>query len=445
MAEAALPYINAVIEKQLRFPYSPLYLLAETGFCILLGVLAGSYPAFHLSKFRPGKALYGRLDKAKQGFNFRESLVVIQFMLSFFLITASWIVLSQNDLLQNKNLGFDKEHVVIIPLTSDQLQHQEATKQKYSNHPNVISATIGFGLPGDIVSGDQVVDPADGQVLPANLFLVDFDYISTMGMKIVAGREFSRDFPTDSSSAFVINETAVKSYGFGTPEEAIGKPLEWKQWHNGKMKKGIVIGIVKDFNFKSLREKVTASVLQIYPYSSWKMAVRVKPEGLDNTIQHFKKTYGELESRWIFTYNFLDENFDAMYKSEKRLGLLFTIFTYLAMAVACLGLFGLVEYSVNQRAKEISIRKIFGAGIVSLLVLLTQRYFLLMFVAFVLVIPVSYYIANEWLSNFEYRIDIEPMLFLKASIVVVMITCVTVSFQSIRASLANPAEVLKNE
>jgi putative ABC transport system permease protein len=237
----------------------------------------------------------------------------------------------------------------------------------------------------------------------------------------------------------------VKTYGFGTAQEAIGKNLDWKQWHNGSLKKGTVIGVVKDFNFKSLREKVTPAVLQIYSQASWKLAVRIKPDHIDETLDHLRKTYEKSESRWIFTYSFLDQNFDEMYKSEKRLGLLFTIFTYLAMAVACLGLFGLVEYSVNQRAKEISIRKVFGASISALLVLLTRRYFMLLIIAFLLIIPVSYYVANEWLNNFEYRIDVGPMLFLKASAVVVIITCMTISFQSIRASLANPAEVLKNE
>jgi putative ABC transport system permease protein len=175
------------------------------------------------------------------------------------------------------------------------------------------------------------------------------------------------------------------------------------------------------------------------------MAVRIKPAGMDETIAHLKKTYEQLEPAWIFNYRFLDDNFDAMYRSEQRLGILLTIFTYLAIIVACLGLFGLVEYSVNQRMKEISIRKVFGASIGSLLIALTQRYFVLLTIAFLLIAPLSYYLAGEWLTNFEYRIDLDWTLFLKVAFIILSITVVTVSFQSIRAAVRNPAEVLKNE
>jgi putative ABC transport system permease protein len=189
----------------------------------------------------------------------------------------------------------------------------------------------------------------------------------------------------------------------------------------------------------------TPTVLQIYPDAAWRTAVRIKPAGMDETIAHLKKTYEQLEPAWIFNYRFLDDNFDAMYRSEQRLGILLTIFTYLAIIVACLGLFGLVEYSVNQRMKEISIRKVFGASIGSLLIALTQRYFVLLTIAFLLIAPLSYYLAGEWLTNFEYRIDLDWTLFLKVAFIILSITVVTVSFQSIRAAVRNPAEVLKNE
>ncbi len=445
IAQLALPTLNNLLEKQLLVPYSPAYLLGGIVFSIALGILAGSYPALYLSRYRPAVVLARRNGAKNSRSLFRESLIVMQFMLSFFLISASMVILTQNDLLRNKDLGFDKDQLVIVELTPEQLAKQKITKTMYSNHPNVISTTIGFGLPGDIIAGDEVVNPDDGKIHQARLFCVDHDYLKTMGLRLVAGRDFSLDFPSDSAEAFILNEVAVKAYGFGTAEAAIGRRLNWKRWHDQKVKKGRIIGVVEDFNFNSLHEKISPTVLHIYPEAAWKMAVRIKPMGIEETISHLKKTYEKIESSWIFGYYFLDDNFDAMYKSEHQLGILFTIFTYLAIIVACLGLFGLVEYSINQRIKEISVRKVFGATLVSLLVALTKRYFILLTIAFLLIIPFSYYSAEQWLTNFEYRIDLDWTLFLKVAFIILSITIITVSFQSIKAAVRNPADVLRND
>jgi putative ABC transport system permease protein len=445
LCELLMPVANLTLDKRLYLPYEPTFIVGALAFCIVLGVLAGSYPSFLLSGFRPHKVLSRAGDTRSGAGFFRQSLVVLQFMLSFFLITASWIILSQNNLLMDKNLGFDKDQVVVVPLTSAQLRDQETTKQHYINHPGVVSATIGFGLPGDISAGDGVIDPATGQELATTLYCVDYDYIKTMGMRLRAGRDFSIASATDSSEAFILSETTAKLFGYGTPDEAVGKRLDWERWDSRELKKGTIIGVVEDFHFKSLREKLSPVVLQIFPGASWKMAVRIKSENREETIAHLKKTYESLEQERIFTYSFLDENYDAMYKSEQRLSKLFTAFTYLAMLVACLGLYGLVEYSVSQRTREIGIRKVFGASLSSLLLLLTRRYFLLQMIACAAIIPISYYFANEWLSSFAYRVDITIGMFLKAVLVILTITAITVSFQSMKAALSNPAKVLRNE
>ncbi len=444
LAEVALPFANAVVEKQMHLPYEILYVLYAAAFCIVLGIGAGSYPAFKLSSFRPAVALATRNGSGGGLGTFRQSLVVFQFMLSFFLLVASWIVLSQNDLITNKDLGFDKEQILVVPLTGPQLKHVEATKAKYKDNPNVTDVTIGFGLPGDIIAGDEVIEPTTHTTFSANLFCVDHDYIKTMGMTIVAGRAFSHDFPSDSSDAFVLNETAARSFGLGSPEEAVGKQLDWNRWDQKGIKHGKVIGVVRDFHFKSLRDKVAPIVMQIFP-SNWKLAARISGENINETIAHFKRTYESLDPEWTFSYSFLDQNFDAMYKSEQRLAKMFAAFTYLGTLIACLGLFGLVEHSVNQRAREISIRKVFGASVNSLLILLTSRYFVLVTIAFVVIIPLSYYAANEWLNNFAYRIDISPWMYLKACATVLAITIVTVSYQSLKAAWANPAKILRSE
>ncbi|MBS1545691.1 MAG: ABC transporter permease [Bacteroidetes bacterium] len=443
LAELALPAVNLMVGKTMTIPFGPYVVVGALLLCIVIGILAGGYPALHLSGQMP--YMLGRRGDGGGGGPLRQSLVVLQFMLSFFLITGSLTVLSQNDLLQNMDLGFDRELVVVIPLTEAQLKNQETTRQAYLNHQNVVNATIGFGLPGDIIAGDEVINPERQEIFPANIFCVDNNYIPTMGMKIIAGRNFSPEYPSDSVNAFILNETALRMYGYGKPEEALGKRLNWKRWDTQKMKEGVITGVVQDFNFRSLREKVSPAVLQLFPRQAWKMAVRIKPDHIPETIAHLRRTYESLEKEAIFSYNFLQQNFDDMYKSERRLAQLFTFFTYLAIMVACLGLYGLVEFSVNQRAKEISIRKVFGASIFSLLNLLTRRYLALLFVAFIMIIPFSYYFAVNWLNNFAYHVEIEPLLFIKGMLMILLITVFTISYQSVRAALGNPAHVLKNE
>jgi len=445
LAELALPVLNLTVDKTLTIPFDLQSVLFALLVCGLIGAIAGSYPAFYLSRLKPSSGLSGRRISSGGEAAFRQSLVVLQFMLSFFLIVGAWTVLSQNEFLHATNLGFEKEQMVVVPLTRSQLGNQEVTKRAYLNNPNVISATIAFGLPGDIIAGDAVINPGDGKVMPANLFCVDYDYIPTLGMKIIAGRNFSLDHPSDSSDAFILNETALKNYGLGTPEEAIGKRLNWERWHDGKLKEGIIIGVVQDFHFKSFHEKLSPAVLQIYPQNAWKLAVRIAPGHVDETLAHLKRTYESLEKEWMFSYSFIDESFDAMYKSEQRLSKLLTFFTYLTIFVACLGLYGLVEYSVNQRTKEIGIRKVFGANVPSLLVLLTKRYFLLLTIAIALVIPLCLYLTQSWLNRFAYHVEIGAGLYLKSTLVILVITITTVSFQSLKAALTNPAGVLRND
>lgn len=444
IAQTALPYLNAIVEKNLDISYSAVAVSAGILFCVMLGTLAGAYPAIYLSGFAPS-VLSGKSERVGGSGVFRQSLVVMQFMLSFFLIAGSLIILSQNNLIQSKDLGFNKEHIIIVPLRKPQLRDVEATKLKYLDHPNVVSATISFGLPGDAVAGDAVRRPGVEEQLSCALFCVDFDYIPTMDMKMVAGRPFSREFATDSTEAFIVNETFLESFNLGTPEEAIGERLDWERWDNQKMKEGRIIGVVKDFHFKSLREKLSPIAMHILPGAGWKLAAKIKGDNVQETIAHIRSTYEKLDPEWTFTYNFLDESLDSMYRGEQRLGKLFLIFTWLAIAVACLGLFGLVEFSVNQRAKEISIRKVFGASVSSLLLLLTKRYFVLLCISCLLIVPLVWFMAEKWLNRFAYQIDLEPMLFLKAGGLIVLVTAIAVSFQSIRAASSNPVNNLRND
>lgn len=445
ITELTLPFLNSFTEKNISDPFNfnTIGLLILSG--ILLGFLAGSFPALHLSKFRPA-IIFANKEGRTGGIEFfRKSLVVLQFAFSLFLIISAMIVTSQNDLLRNQDLGFNKEQLVVLKLSRTQMRKSETMKHEYLNHSNIIDGTLSFGLPGDVFAQDGVTDVATGKNWATNLFIIDHDYIKTMGIEVVAGRGFSKDFPSDLSGGFILNETAVQSFGYNTPEEAVGKKINWKLWGYDSVKHGEVVGVVKDFNVRSLREKVSPVVMQIFPDYFWTLTMRIKPEGIQETLVHLKSTWESAEKEWPFEYSFIDKSFDDMYKSEAKLSTLLTWFTGLAIVVACLGLFGLVEYSVTQRAKEISIRKVFGAGVLSLLVLVTKRYFVLIAISFLIVIPLSYYASAEWLEGFAYRISISPLIFMKAAALIIIITIVTVIFQSLKAVWTNPAQVLKNE
>jgi putative ABC transport system permease protein len=445
ITEFTLPPLNTFTEKTISDPFGIVMLISLLGGSILLGFIAGSYPAFHLSKFKPARILSNKKGGEGGVELFRKSLVVLQFAFSFFLIISALIVIAQNDLLQNKDMGFNKEQLVVLKMTRQQLKNGEAIKHQFSDHPNVVSSALSYGLPGDIVAGDGITDAASGKNWGASMMMIDPNYISTMGMEVIAGSGFSPESPSGIKQGFVLNETAVKSFGYGTPEQALGTKINWTIWGKDSLKKGEVIGVIKDFHFRSLREKVAPVVMHVEPDYFWTLTLRIKPEGVQETIAHLKSTWEKTVIEWPFQYSFLDKNFDDMYRNERKLSALLTGFTGLAIFISCLGLFGLVEYSVNQRAKEISIRKIFGAGIPSLLMLLTRHYFLLITIAFIITIPLAYYTANEWLQNFAYHVEVNPLIFVKAGALILVITLATVIFQSLKAATSNPAKVLKNE
>ncbi len=291
IAEASLPWLNSVVQKDLFINYTPVSILGSVALCLLLGALAGVYPAFFLSGYRPVSVLAKQHGQSTRGSLLRQALVVVQFMLSFFLVTASLVVLTQNDLIQTMDLGFKRDHVVIVPLRSPQLANQETTKQQYLNHPNVLSATIGFGLPGDIIAGDGVIDPVSNTEWTTSLFCIDHDYIKTIGLDVIAGRDFSPEFTSDSSDAFIVNETFLATYQLGVPQEAVGRKLDWQRWDGRGIKHGKIVGVVRDFHFKSLRDKVTPVVLHIFPGAAWKLAVRIKGDDITGTLDHLKKVY----------------------------------------------------------------------------------------------------------------------------------------------------------
>ena len=444
----ALPSLNSFTEKSISASilFNPVFLLMFMAFGLFIGISAGVYPAFYISGHKPAQILSNKETGPAGKTTLRKGLVVFQFILSFFLIIASFVVSEQHVYMRNTDMGFDKENLVVVQLRGEMTTNLETTKQTFSSHPNILNATLGYGLPGEAYAGDGIIDKATGKNWHINMLTVDHDYVKTLGLEIIAGRDFSKDFPTDEKHAFILSETAAKMLGHTDPADAVDHEISWTRWDApDSLKEGTVVGVVKDIQLNSMREAISPVILHVYPFGYSSLTLRIKSQEIPETIAHLEKTWKTFNSDWPFDYRFLDENFDKMYKAEEKLATLFTVFTAFTIFVACLGLFGLVVYSTAQKYREISIRKVLGARETSLVVLLARNYVILIAIAFVIAIPLSYYAASQWLQTFVFRIPITPMLFIKAGLLIMVIALVTVGVQAYKATLANPVDALKEQ
>jgi putative ABC transport system permease protein len=447
LAIGILPSLNSFTEKDIPISVflNPQLIFILLGFALVVGVTAGSYPAFYISGFRPAHLLVNRQSGSSGRAFMRKGLVVLQFVLSFFLIVASLTVYQQYNFMRDTDMGFNKNNIVVLKLRSGMSERLETTKQIFSNHPNILSASLGYGLPGEAYAGETIMDKATSKNFGVSMLFADHDYMKTLGLELLAGRGFHADSPSDESQAFVLSETAAKMLGYNTPEDALGHELDWELSNEDSMKRGKVIGVVKDIQLNSMRESVAPVVLHIYPMAYSTIMLRINPRDVPATIEHLEKAWNTLSPEWPFEYKFLDENFDKMYKSEEKLATLFMYFALFTIFVACLGLFGLVVYNTSQKYKEISIRKVLGAKEENLVVQLAKGYVLLLGIAFLISIPFSYYAAWQWLQKFAYRIPITPMLFIQAGLFIMVISLLTVGLQSFKAARANPVDALKEQ
>jgi putative ABC transport system permease protein len=456
LVSLGLPWLNSFTNKQITMGLflNPVVVISMALSVIGLGILAGFYPALVLSGFKPVKVLNGSVSRQEEPGRIpwlRHGLVVVQFSLSVLLIISAIVVFKQVDYLNTKDLGFNKEQIMFFPMRGDNLEkNQESFKNELLHLPGIAAVSIGYGFPGDAVAGDEIIVPRKGENLTqsATQLLVDYDYIKTLGLQVIAGRDFLKEMKTDQDQAFIINETAVKQLGFGTVEKAIGQTLAWHPWEAkdpDSLKIGKVIGVVKDFNYKSLYDKVQVAILQIYPPAYWKVAVKMQAKDVRNSVDNVQKVWDKFTPDYPIEYKFLDENFEQMYKSEDKLRSLLGIFTTIAIFIGCLGLFGLAAYTAEQRTKEIGVRKVLGASVSSIVGLLSKDFLKLVLIAIVIASPIAGYVMNQWLRDFAYKIDIEWWIFALAGLLAIGIALLTVSFQSIKAALMNPVTSLRSE
>ncbi|HMB91368.1 MAG TPA: ABC transporter permease [Rhodothermales bacterium] len=439
-----LPSFNAFIGKALGLDVASILSLLGGG--LVVGLLAGSYPAFFLSAFRPLHVLKG--GRGAEGMNLsavRKGLVVAQFAISTLLIIGTAVVFQQLDYLHNKDLGFDKEQVVVLPLRGDMDDNLDALKSELLRHPGVTGATASWGVPGEWAAGDDVRLPGSDVAWPTNMIVADYDFIDTYRMHLIAGRGFSRDFPSDEREAFILNETAAQALGW-TPEEAIGQELLWDEWSDERERRsGQVIGVVQDFHYGSLHQEIERLVLLMHPSSVGQLSVRIQPDGVQASMDHIASIWKTWAPSWPFEYEFLDEDIADEYAAEQTLSQLVSVFALLAIGIACLGLLGLAAFMAERRTKEVGVRKVLGASVPGIVLLLSKDFARLVLIAFVVAAPVAYIAMHRWLDSFVYRIDLGVGVFLAAGVFVLAIAWLTVSYQSIRAARVNPVESLRYE
>ncbi|MBN2354563.1 ABC transporter permease, partial [candidate division KSB1 bacterium] len=404
----------------------------------------GSYPAFFLSSFRPVRALRGSGRVGRSSASFRTCLVIFQFSISIILIASVGIVSRQLRYMHDKELGFDKEHVIVLPSSPEITGRLDAVKERLLQHKNIISVSAAKQVPSD-----RLLDFARANVLggdregPIPFMLaqlrVDYDYIPTFRMEMAAGRNFSRSISTDFDQAFILNETAVRRIGWSSPQEAVDQELGYG------MRRGRIIGVVKDFHFESMHQQIAPLVLLISRSSLDQVAVRVQSDDIPGTLTFLEQAWKEYKPGFPFSYFFVDDHFDGLYRSEQRLRRIFELFAFFAVLVACLGLFGLSSFTAEQRTREIGIRKILGATVYRVAGLLVSTFLKWVLIAYVVSLPLTWLIMQKWLHGFAYRVGIGWDIFVQAGILEVMIALITVSVQSVKAAMANPIDSLKYE
>jgi putative ABC transport system permease protein len=446
VAALALPGMNDITGRALSLSHfitlKSMGLLAIA--TILIGIIAGSYPAFVLSSFNTVTVLKGAGKTGKIGVSLRKGLVVFQFSLSIALIAGTMVVYFQMNHILNKNLGFDKERMLILDYNYDNVVNnkRELLKTELEKNPSIVSAAFSRSVPGSYFPNayTEVIAPDGGlKGMAQPIFQVGVDFINHYGLELVAGRSYSREHPSDTIGGLVINEAAARQYGYANPADIVGK--KYKQWG----REGEVIGVVKDLNYISLHRNIEPLTLPYEPYACRYLSLKIKSGDITGTIEQVRKTWTQLVPHRPFLYSFLDDDFNRQYKSDFNFRTLFSIFSSLAIFIACLGLLGLATYTTEIRTKEIGVRKVLGASVNSIVALMSKDFIVLIGVAMLIATPLAWYSMNRWLEGFAYRVEVQFWIFILAGLAAIAIAALTISFQAIKAAHSNPVNSLRSE
>lgn len=441
LVELLLPEFNNLTGKSLTLNFSNwMVSIGILSVTLCTGIIAGLYPAFLLSKLKPISTLKKQFKSGKGALYLRRGLVSFQFLLTVGLIFSATIFNRQFSFLMETGIGINTEALVSIPLNYQVSQNFQSFKNELLSSPDVQYVSTGMfmsGISPHIFSPDEEGLKTTSGII--DVFVTDFDFLKTMELEIVSGRHLSEDISTDSKSAILINETAVKELGFSKPEEALEQNITLFE------NQYTIKGVVQDYYGSSLKTQVFPQAINMSHIASNQALIRLNTKNLAASVNFLKTTWKNFDSFKPFEFTFIDDKIQELYKAELNMKKLFTVFAILAIIIACLGLFGLVNYSIEQKRKEIGIRKVLGAPIRNIVLVLSQEFMWLVSIGFIIAIPTSWYFMNEWLKNYSEKVSIGVDLVILSALVVLLITCITVSSQTIKAALSNPVDILKSE
>jgi putative ABC transport system permease protein len=437
-----LPVFNNLSDKQLLLDLTgnvwiPIGLI---GIAFFTGLLSGGYPSLYLSSFQPGKVLKRSFIADPKSSHYRKALVVIQFSLSIILIIATTVVDNQIDYIQNRKLGFEKENLIYMPLVGGIRQQYETVKNEWLRNSNITGVTASSNLPSfgrNWATGSlnwEGKDPSEKIIMQG--VDVDYDFFETFGMQMIEGREFSREFPTDENSGIILNETALNTMGIQSP---VGKRISIGGWQ------GTIVGIVQDYNFKSLHNRIEPLIHVMINRQLNFIFVRIKSQNMSSTIKFLQNQWESYNSQYPFEFGFVDTLLGNLYENEKKVRAIFNSFTFLAIFISCLGLFGLAFYLTERRTKEIGVRRVCGASVPKIVMMLSKDFLKWVFIANIIAWPVAYYFMDRWLQNFAYRTSTNIGSFLLSGVLAMVIALLTVSYQTVKAATANPSDSLRYE
>ena len=439
LAQLLLPAFNQLTGKSLSIPLMDLKFSAVLLLMILItGLLSGSYPALFLSAFKPVRTLKGQLTKSHGEALFRKVLVVFQFTLSMALVIATLVIYYQIHFIRNKNLGMDRENVIFLSASPEIFNAREIFANELKKLPGIAQVSFTNDRPSRVYANTH--DPfwegmQEGDDIGFEFLFTGYDFVKTLGIKVVEGRDFSREFASDTLN-YLLNETAVEMMNL---EDPLGKQFDF--WG----RKGEIIGIVEDFHYRSLHDRIDPFVILLWPENTGYIMVKSLPGKTTQALSSLQEVYSRFAPHYPFDYSFLDDDFESDYKGEMLIGKLANYFSAVVILISCLGLFGLVSFTAERKTKEIGIRKVLGASLAQLVGLISRDFMPLVLIALVLAVPIAWYLMKQWLQDFYYRISLEPWIFAAAGMAMIIIALTTVSYRAVRAGLINPVDALRNE